>query len=132
VFPTAHGLVGLTICWDIAFPAMFTEMSRLGAELVVSPTYWSRSRRAEMSRAAARDEIDLIDALCVARSFESDIVFAYCNAAGLVGEDKADGVLSGRSQVTHPHEKVLCRAKGNKEELLLASFTHTRAAGATA
>ncbi len=128
VFPTAHGMVGLTICWDIAFPNLFTEMSRQGAELVVSPTYWSLSRRAEMSKGVAKDEIELIDALCLARSFENDIVFAYCNAAGKVGEEKADGVLSGRSQVTHPHEKVLCKAKGNKEEMLLASFTHIRAA----
>lgn len=130
VFPTAHGMVGLTICWDIAFPEMFTEMSRQGAELVVSPTYWSLSRRAEQSRGVAKDEIELIDSLCVARSFENDIVFAYCNAAGLVGEEKADGVLSGRSQVTHPHEKVLCKAKGNTEEMLTASFTHTRATAA--
>lgn len=130
VFPTAHGMVGLTICWDISFPLLFAEMAGLGAELVISPTYWSLSRRAEMSRGVAKDEIELIDSLCVARSFENDIVFAYCNAAGLVGDEKADGVLSGRSQVTHPHEKVLRKAKGNKEEMLLASFTHTRATAA--
>jgi predicted amidohydrolase len=127
VFPTAHGMVGLTICWDVAFPPMFTEMARQGAEMVISPTYWSLSRRAELSRKAARNEIELIDALCMARAFENDVVFVYCNAAGTVGEDEADGVLSGRSQATHPHEKVLCKARSNKEEMLFASVSHVRA-----
>lgn len=130
VFPTAYGMVGLTICWDLAFPLMFTEMARQGAEMVISPTYWSMTRKAELSGKAAKDEIQLIDAMCLARAFENDIVFVYCNAAGTVGEDSADGTLSGRSQATHPHEKVLCKAKGNREEVLYASVSHVRAAPA--
>lgn len=132
VVPTAHGLVGLSICWDIAFPGMFQAMAAMGAELVVSPTYWSLSRGAETGRAQKREERELIDALCVARAFEADLVLAYCNAAGVVGiegdEDNASaGVLSGRSQLTHPHDKVLAKAIGNGEEMLVSSFTHTRA-----
>ena len=132
VFPTAHGLVGLTICWDIAFPLLFAEMSKQGAELVVSPTYWSLSREAECRKAVAKDEILLIDSLCTARSFENDLVLVYCNAAGRVGETKAEGTLSGRSQITHPHEKVVCKAKGNKEELLIADISHQRAGAVAA
>jgi len=128
VVPTRHGLVGLMICWDIAHPAMFQAMAGMGAELVVSPTYWSLSRRAEASRSIKKDELDLIDSLCVARAFEADVVLAYCNAAGLVGDEKKDGMLSGRTQLTHPHEKTLCRAKGNGEQLLVQTFTHARAA----
>ncbi len=131
VVPTRHGMVGLTICWDVAHPGMFQAMAGLGAELVVSPTYWSLSRRAEASRSFKKDELDLIDSLCVARAFEADVVLAYCNAAGLVGgeEDgkKEDGILSGRSQLTHPHDKTLCKAKGNGEQMLVETFTHARA-----
>ncbi|MFI4882608.1 MAG: carbon-nitrogen hydrolase family protein [Phycisphaerales bacterium JB064] len=129
VVPTAHGLVGLTVCWDIAYPGMFQAMAAMGAELVVSPTYWSLPRGKETGRAEKREELDLIDSLCVARAFEADLVLAYCNAAGLVGEDgdASEGVLSGRSQLTHPHDKTLCKAKGNGEQMLLASFAHTRA-----
>ncbi len=132
VFPTAHGLVGLTVCWDIAFPLLFAEMSRQGAELVISPTYWSLSREAERRRSVAKDEVLLIDSLCTTRAFENDIVFVYCNAAGHVGDSKKDGKLTGRSQVTHPKEKVICKASGNAEEMLLAHVKHQRAAAAAA
>ena len=30
VFPTRHGLAGLAICWDMAFPEIFKEMSAKG------------------------------------------------------------------------------------------------------
>lgn len=128
VFPTAHGLVGLTICWDLAFPELFTEMARLGAELVVSPTYWSFTLDAEQRKDVENDEILLIDSLCTTRAFESDLLFAYCNAAGELAIDGVEAVLSGRSQVTHPTERVLCKANGNAEEMLFVRATHTRAA----
>jgi len=60
VFPTAHGMVGLTICWDIAFPLLFADMNALGVELVISPTYWSFTRPADEVDAVVDDEILLI------------------------------------------------------------------------
>ncbi len=126
VFPTTYGMVGLTMCWDIAFPLLFGEMSRLGAELVISPTYWSLSREAEYRKSVAKDEVLLIDSLCITRAFENDMAFVYCNAAGRVGETEEEGVLSGRSQVTHPNERVVCKATGNTEELLMAHIKHAR------
>lgn len=125
VFPTAYGLVGLIVCWDIAFPAMFSEMNRLGVEMVISPTYWSFTPKAERIESVGDDEILLIDSLCTARAFENDIVLVYCNAAGELEDGSA--VLSGRSQVTHPADKVLCKAEENEEEMLFVHVTHTRA-----
>lgn len=130
VVQTRHGLVGLTICWDVAFPDMFQSMAGMGAELVVSPTYWSLPRGAQTGFFEKRKERDLIDSLCVSRAFEADLALAYCNAAGTVGEDERSGILSGRSQLTHPHDKVLARARGNGEEMLVERFEHTRAGAA--
>ena len=128
VFPTAHGMVGLIICWDISFPLLFAGMNALGVELVISPTYWSFTVPKEKVKGVVDDEILLIDSLCTTRAFENNILFAYCNAAGeLKGEHGANGgpgadaVLSGRSQVTHPLDKVVCKAEGNKEALLVAT-----------
>lgn len=133
VFPTAHGLVGMIICWDISFPALFTEMTAQGAELVICPTYWSFTRPAPEVEDVVDDEILLIDSLCTTRAFESDIVFAYCNAAGDLRTAEVDAVLSGRSQITHPAEKVVCKAEGNAEELLVARVVHVKGgAGSTA
>lgn len=130
VFPTRFGLVGMVICWDIAFPPLFTAMNHLGVELVVSPTYWSVplvDPGTPNALKAEQQDVDLIDSLCTARAFENDIVFVYCNAAGTLSLPESEVILSGRSQVTHPVDKVICRSQGNDEELLVVEVSHQRA-----
>lgn len=120
VFSTRFGLVGLLICWDISFPEMFLAMRAQGARLVVSPTYWSFPKKAMRSEELLDDEVLLIDSLCTTRAFENNILFAYCNAAGeLPSPDGSTAVLSGRSQVTHPLDKVLVKCADNAEELVI-------------
>lgn len=120
VFPTAHGMVGLIICWDISFPLLFADMNALGVELVISPTYWSFTRPAQTVEDVVDDEVLLIDSLCTTRAFENNIIFAYCNAAGSLQAKGVDAVLSGRSQITHPTEMVVAKAEGNAERMITA------------
>jgi len=127
VFPTRFGRVGLIICWDISFPPVFAEMVAQGAELVISPTYWSFTKRAEAVDLVLDNEILLIDSLCTTRAFENNILLAYCNAAGELSTPLGDAVLSGRSQLTHPLDKVVVKAEGNAEELLFARVSLVRA-----
>lgn len=119
VFPTRFGRVGMIVCWDLSFPAMFAAMAAQGAQLVVAPSFWSFPPKALNSDALLDDEILLIDALCTSRAFENNILFAYCNAAGTL-EPGVGAVLSGRSQLTHPLEKVVAKCDGNAEEVLIA------------
>lgn len=119
VFTTRFGRVGLTICWDISFPPLFTAMNAQGVQLVISPTYWSFPDGVEKKK-DVEEEITLIDSLCITRAFENNIVFAYCNAAGVLEQGDSRTVLSGRSQVTDPKDKCIVRCKGNSEELLIA------------
>lgn len=118
VFPTRFGPVGLIICWDIAFPELFAAMNAQGAQFVISPTYWSFPRASMRSEDKLNDEILLIDSLCTTRAFENNILFAYCNAGGILEGAVVDTVLSGRSQVTHPQHKVLAQCADNDEEIL--------------
>ncbi len=127
VFPTRFGRVGLIICWDIAFPAMFADMVAQGVELVISPTYWSFTKGSDELGKVVDDEILLIDSLCTTRAFENNILFAYCNAAGELPGPQGNAVLSGRSQITHPLDKVVCKAEGNAEEMLFAKLVLLRA-----
>lgn len=127
VFTTRFGRVGLVICWDISFPALFAGMVAQNAELVISPTYWSFTKPAEQVEAVIDDEILLIDSLCTARAFENNILFAYCNAAGELSAPHGERVLSGRSQITHPLSKVVVKAEGNAEEMLTARVVLERA-----
>ncbi|MEO8068332.1 MAG: carbon-nitrogen hydrolase family protein [Flavobacteriales bacterium] len=119
VFPTRFGMTGLIICWDISFPAMFASMVAQGVQLVISPTYWSFTKPAETVEDVIDDEVLLIDSLCTTRAFENNILFAYCNAAGKLRSEGTEAVLSGRSQITHPMHKVVCKAEGNNEEMLI-------------
>jgi predicted amidohydrolase len=121
VFRTAYGMVGLTICWDVSFPMLFAEMNKLGVQMVISPSYWSLTKKAEAVFETSEDEILLIDSLCTSRAFENNIVFVYCNAAGTLEVDGIKATLSGRSQITHPGEKVVCKSVSNDEEMLIAS-----------
>jgi predicted amidohydrolase len=128
VFPTRFGRVGLIICWDIAFPAMFADMVAQGVDLVISPTYWSFTKGSDELGEVVDDEILLIDSLCTTRAFENNILFAYCNAAGELPDPAGNAVLSGRSQITHPLDKVVCKAQGNEETLLFARVSVVRPA----
>lgn len=119
VFPTRFGAVGLIICWDISFPHLFAAMNAEGVQLVISPTFWSFPEGTPKDAAAMQDEILLIDSLCTTRAFENNIVFVYCNAAGVLHHSGNRNLLSGRSQVTHPLERVIAQCEGNREEMLL-------------
>lgn len=118
VFPTAHGVVALAICWDLAFPALFAQMKAQSAQLVLAPSYWSFTRPAPDVAPVVGGEIDLIDSLCLTRAFENNLAIAYCNAAGDLQAEGLDAVLSGRSQLVHPVDKVVVRADGNEEDLV--------------
>lgn len=131
VFPTLFGRVGLIICWDISFPAMFAEMVAQGVDLVISPTYWAFTKPAEQVEDVVDDEILLIDSLCTTRAFENNVLLVYCNAAGELSTPDGDTVLSGRSQITHPLNKVVVKAKGNAEEMLFARVVLERASPPT-
>ena len=97
-------------------------MKAQGVQLVISPTYWSFPKKAMRSDALLDDEVLLIDSLCTTRAFENNILFVYCNAANeLEQPDGSVAVLSGRSQVTHPLEKVLVQCEGNAEEMLVCA-----------
>lgn len=119
VFNTRFGRVGLTICWDISFPLLFAAMNAQGVQMVISPTYWSFPDGVEKQK-EVQEEITLIDSLCVTRAFENNIIFAYCNAAGVLEQVGSNSILSGRSQITDPSNKCVARCEGNNEELLIA------------
>ena len=63
-------------------------------------------------------EIKLVNALCVARAFENEVVLVYANAAGTVGGE--DGTLIGQSQITVPFKGALRSLNHNQEAMFIA------------
>ncbi len=62
-------------------------------------------------------EIKLVNALCITRAFENEIVLIYANAAGTYFSEDHTETLIGQSQVTVPFKGVLHSLNHNREEM---------------
>jgi len=119
VFETHYGKVGLIICWDLMFPETFRAMVRQGVELVICPSYWCYEDAGIGMTHDANSEVKLVNALCVARAFENEVILVYANAAGRETFDGSEETLIGRSQITVPFKGAVKLLDHNREEMFL-------------
>jgi predicted amidohydrolase len=117
VFDTRIGNVGLIICWDLMFPEMFRAMVREGVEIVICPSYWRFEDAGIGLKHNKMAEVELVNALCVTRAFENEIVLVYANAAGSLISDEDTDTLIGQSQVTVPFKGALGLMNHNQEKM---------------
>ncbi|HYB00318.1 MAG TPA: carbon-nitrogen hydrolase family protein [Ktedonobacteraceae bacterium] len=118
VFDTRFGRVGLIICWDLMFPEVFRAMVKEKVEIVICPSYWCYEDAGQGILHDPDSEIKLVNALCITRAFENEIVLVYANAAGTyISEDHTE-TLIGQSQVTVPFKGMLQSLSHNREEML--------------
>src|SRR5205823_9599256 len=107
VFDTRFGRVGLIICWDLMFPEVFRAMVKQKVEIVICPSYWCYEDAGKGLIHDPDSEVKLVNALCMSRAFENEIVLVYANAAGrLTGEENIE-TLIGQSQITVPSKVFL-------------------------
>jgi nitrilase len=97
--PTPFGRIGMSVCYDLRFPAQFHRMSVLGAELFVVPAAFTvPTGRVHWQT------------LLQARAIES---LAYVVAAGQVGEHAGGRLTFGHSMIVGPWgETIACRESG--------------------
>ncbi len=119
VFETSYGKVGLIICWDLMFPEIFRSMVQQGVEIVICPSYWCYEDAGIGMMHDANSEVKLVNALCVARAFENEVILVYANAAGREIFDDIEETLIGRSQITMPFKGAVKLLDHNREELFL-------------
>ncbi|WP_304442546.1 MULTISPECIES: nitrilase-related carbon-nitrogen hydrolase, partial [unclassified Mycobacterium] len=113
--------VGLTVCYDIRFPALYTELARRGAQLIAVCASWG----------AGPGKLDQWTLLARARALDS---MSYVAAAGqadpgesLTGSGAPTGV--GGSLVVSPFGEVVASA-GSAPQLVLADIDVDRVAKA--
>lgn len=111
VFQTDFATIGIAICWDLAFPQMFKEMKRLGAEIVFCPSEWWYETRAHDKDHRIREQ-KLIKSMIQARAFENLFYVAVCNP---VMESKYQVSYSGIASPHHIVEEI-----AGKEGLITA------------
>lgn len=117
VFDTRFGRVGLIICWDLMFPEVFRSMLMQKVEIVICPSYWCYEDAGKGLLHDPDSEVKLVNALCMTRAFENEIVLVYANAAAKRNVDEHFETLIGHSQITVPFKGVLKSLNHNKEEM---------------
>lgn len=117
-FDTPLGKVGLLICWDLAFPEAFRELTSQGAKIIIMPSFWTLKdaggvgmKRNPMSEQA------FIDAAVVSRAFENTCAVVFCNTGGPVEEG-----FAGRSQVAMPFLGCIGRTDDCNEALKIVTL----------
>ena len=119
VFNTRFGKVGLIICWDLMFPEIFRAMVSEGVEMVICPSYWCLEDAGKGQKLNQYSEVMLVNALCLARAFENEVVLVYANAAGKQAFEQGTSTLIGQSQITVPFKGPLDIAMDNVETMLV-------------
>src|SRR5579859_1638577 len=119
VFSTSFGKIGLIICWDLMFPEMFRAMVQQEVAIVICPSYWCYEDAGEGMKHDANAEVKLVNALCITRAFENEVVLVYANAAGSVSIEGVEEHLIGRSQITVPFKGALTLLEHNQEAMFL-------------
>ncbi|GAB1812236.1 carbon-nitrogen hydrolase family protein [Mycobacterium sp. MUNTM1] len=120
---TVDGIrVGLTVCYDVRFPALYTELARRGAQLIAVCASWG----------SGPGKLDQWTLLARARALDS---MSYVAAAGQADPGDAPGSASGAptgvggSLVVSPLGEVVASA-GSQPQLVVADIDVDRVAKA--
>src|SRR3989338_7102146 len=119
VFNTRFGKIGLIICWDLIFPEVFRKMAKKGVNIVICPSYWTFEDASVGLKYDKDSDAKLVDALCIGRAFENEIIMVYCNPAGNLILPKFRGKLLGHSQIAVPFMGAIKKLEHNKEEMFI-------------
>ncbi|KAL0083842.1 Nitrilase/cyanide hydratase and apolipo protein N-acyltransferase [Phycomyces blakesleeanus] len=117
-------IIGMCVCWDIAFPEVFRYLTQeKKAQLVITPAYWSMEDCGELGlKHDLQSEVKLLNNLCMTRAFESEICMVFCNGAAesAVSRPQPFGNLAGRTQITVPFKGPIAHCDHAKEEMIVA------------
>lgn len=108
---TATLRVGMSICYDSAFPESIRILSLLGADLIALPTNFPTGAES------------MTDHVIRTRALENSVYFACCNR---VGTERGFRFIGG-SQIVDPAGQVLAKAGEMEETILIADIDPARA-----
>ncbi|BBX75052.1 carbon-nitrogen hydrolase family protein [Mycobacterium shinjukuense] len=121
--------VGLTICYDIRFPALYTELARRGAQLIAVCAAWGSGpgKLAQWTLLARARALDSMSYIAAAGQADPASTSASLGTDRETGSGAPTGV--GGSLVASPLGEVLASA-GARPQLLLADIDVARVASA--
>ncbi len=98
--------VGLAICFDLRFPALFQTLTQAGAKLIIVVAAWPAVRREDWQ------------VLCRARAMENQVFLAGVNYCG----EQAGTRFAGGSLVVDPAGQILDEARPDRASLLIVDL----------
>jgi len=101
------------------FPEIFRKMVRLGVNILICPSYWTFEDASVGLKYDKNSDAKLVDALCIGRAFENEIIIVYCNPAGNLILPKLRGKLLGHSQIAVPFMGAIKKLEHNREEMFI-------------
>ncbi len=102
VFDTRFGKVGIAICYDLRFPALFDKLASLGAEIILVPAAFPRVRIHDWRE------------LLVQRAGDNGLMVIGINAVG----DDGVNEFGGSSMIVDKDGRVLARADETSQTTL--------------
>lgn len=96
VYQTDFAKIGIAVCWDLAFPEIYSKMKKQGAQIVFNPAYWCYEDKSHPKDHKIR-ELALIKSLVSSRAFENLLYVAYVNPV------TKDSDLIPYSAIASPH-----------------------------
>lgn len=102
------GRLGLTICYDLRFPALYRLLAKAGAELIVAPSAFTRQT------GEAHWEV-----LLRARAIETG---AFLLAPAQGGSHESGRQTYGHSLIVGPWGEILAEAAGDEPEVIVAEI----------
>lgn len=112
VFDILGWKVGITICYDWAFPEAARCVGVKGAELILMPF------AAPFSTLAP----NMWESVLATRAWENGVYLASCNKVGKEGE----WIFGGKSLIADPNGRILVEAGGEKDETIFATINREK------
>ncbi|HUY25787.1 MAG TPA: carbon-nitrogen hydrolase [Candidatus Binataceae bacterium] len=110
--PTAHGRLGVLVCWDQWFPEAARLVAMAGAEIIFYPTaigWWHGETPADRARM-----LEAWKTIQRSHAIANGVFVAVANRVGVEGELE----FWGESFVCDPLGEVIARAGGGEETLI--------------
>ena len=115
---TRHGRIGVLICWDQWYPEAARLTAMQGANLLLYPTAIGWHPREKRAHGVAQH--DAWETIQRSHAIANGCYVAAVNRVGHERPEGGDGLeFWGRSFVAGPDGRVLARASGEEEEILL-------------